>query len=330
MGASGKPNDLLLVMSEEYLTDTLGRSVRNTLEMPVPAMPQIEPSMNVQTVASKNFDGFLRYVRNILIVEIDRTRFTKNSLKYAYDTWASGQIVATLNTPNADSLRAFLQTNGTMMVNLFVRSELRNVAQDLCEGHSSEADAFARELFGMHFYVPQNIKSYKKGQNFLWMSNDLMRRRQDIMLYTLPYQGRIPTAEELLQARDSVLALYLPGGTPGSHARTAPYEILTREIQQEGRELPLVELRGMWEMTGGEMMGGPFAQMAYTDADKGLIYVAEGFVYYPNENKRDLFLPMQAALFTLHPAGAQKGQDNFSPNFIRTLRWTPYRNIAKQ
>ena len=78
--ASGKPNEVM------------------------PAMPQVEEQMDVTTVDPKDFDTFLRYVRNILIVDIDAGRYTQNSVKFAYDQWAHGQIVVTIQSPSPDSV----------------------------------------------------------------------------------------------------------------------------------------------------------------------------------------------------------------------------------
>ena len=81
--ASGKPNEVMLVMDRDYLADSVGTAVKAMLRSYVPAMPQIEEQMDVTTVDPKDFDTFLRYVRNILIVDIDAGRYTQNSVKFA-------------------------------------------------------------------------------------------------------------------------------------------------------------------------------------------------------------------------------------------------------
>lgn len=320
MGASGKPCDVLVVMEDEYITDGTIDDVRATLQVPVLSLPQLEPSMAVQTVATKDFDSFLQYVRNILMIEIDGKRFTKNTLKYGYDRWAAGQLVAVLNTPSVDSLRSFLDQNGRVLVNLFNRSELYNYATEYTKGYSEEADQFALKLFNHHLSVPMDITSYKEGKEFLWMSNNAMQRRRDIAVYRLPYRGQELTGQYVHSVRDSVLRENIPGASEGSYATTAPYELRTRRITIPGRTQPLIELRGLWEMTGGEMMGGPFVLHAFVDEAGKYIYFVEGFVYYPNENKRNLIQDLEASLFSFRPAE----QKEFDPSFIRSMQWSSY------
>lgn len=320
--ATGKPCEILLVMDADYLRSDAGQQVKDALQAPLIAMPQVEPSLDVQTVADKDFDSFLRFVRNILIVEIDPERFTSNGLKYTYDRWASGQIVATLRAPSIDSLAIFLEQQGSTINNLFFRSELYNIASTYTSGYSASADQYAMEIFNKHISIPADIKSYKKGEQFLWMSSNTMRRRKDLLLYTLPYYGQNLTGNYLRSCRDSVLAIHLPGGIEGSHSGTAPYGLQMRTISlPHGEEIK--ELRGLWEMKGGGAMGGPFVQHARIVPEENKIYIVEGFVYHPNELKRNLLLEMEAALFSFR-SGDEK---EWSPDFIRAVRWSPYQPV---
>ncbi len=318
MGASGKPYDVLLVIDKGYLSDGVADTVKRVLQRPVLAMPQEEASMKVQTVATQDFDGFLQFVRNILIVEINHERFTQASVKFAYDRWAGGQVVVMLNAPDVNSLNKFLEENGAALVNLFMRSELFNFATEHAKAYSAEADNRAMRLFNKHISIPQDIVSYKEGKDFLWMSNNAIRKRLDVTIYRLPYDGRKLTGEYLLAVRDSVMAENIPGGIEGSYATTAKYELYTRNISIADDKESILELRGLWEMTGGEMMGGPFVLHARIDEDRKYVYFVEGFVYHPNENKRDLMQNLESSLFTFRSAE----QKLFDPAPLRRMQWT--------
>ncbi len=48
-----------------------------------------------------------------------------------------------------------------------------------------------------------------------------------------------------------------------------------------------VEMRGMWELDG-DFMGGPFINYTVLDEQNQRIVTVDGFVYYPNKDKRTL------------------------------------------
>lgn len=77
------------------------------------------------------------------------------------------------------------------------------------------------------------------------------------------------------------------------------------------------ELRGLWEMTAPDIMAGPFVAHAFIQESEGMLYYVEGFVYHPNENKRDLIRMLQASLFSFRP----ESEESFDPEPIKRLRW---------
>ena len=306
--ASGKPNEVMLVMDRDYLADSVGTAVKEMLRSYVPAMPQVEEQMDVTTVDPKDFDTFLRYVRNILIVDIDAGRYTQNSVKFAYDQWAHGQIVVTIQSPSPDSVCSLIADRGRAVLNLFVRHELAVQASNLVKNFSRTADQLAVKHIGYHLNAPEDIVSYKVGENCLWLSNNTMRRRTDMLLYKVPYHGEALTVPYLVALRDSVLATNVPGPVEGSHAVTI-----------EGQPMR-TELRGLWELRGGGAMGGPFVQHAFVTPSGDELVVAEAFVYHPNEAKRDVMQQVEAALFSVRADTIEQ----WTADQVAQARWTAY------
>jgi len=317
--ASGTPNEVMLVMDRDYLQDSAGYAVKNMLRSYVPAMPQIEEQMDVRTVAREDFDSFLRYVRNILIVDIDGGRYTKSSVKYTYDQWAHGQIVVTINSPSADSIRHLMSDRGRAILNLFVRHELSLQAASLVKDFSHQADQLAVQNLGYHLNAPEDITSYKVGVNCLWLSNNATRRRTDMLLYKVPYHGEPLTRPYLVSLRDSVLKANVPGPLEGSHAVTAPHILMTRQIVLIGQPMR-TELRGLWELRGGGSMGGPFVEHAFVTPKGDELVVAEAFVYHPNEAKRNIMQQVEAALFSIRPDSVT----HWDAGQVAQARWTEY------
>lgn len=319
MQASGKPGEVMLVMDNQYIETHQAYTLLDVLEQPAPALPQEERLLQVTSrIPSTAFDGMMRQTRNILFVNIDSTRFSKSTLKYSYDEWAEGQIVVTLNTPHLDSLRNFAKTNEEILTNLFIRHELYRFAKGRAEAYSTYAEKLVDSVFKHKISLPADVRSSKVAQNFLWLSNAQMRGRHDLLVYTFPYKNsKDLSIDRLIDVRDSVLKANIQGEFEGTYPSTVETGFVYRKVILPNQE-PRAELRGLWQMQGGAMMGGPFVLQAYHNKKDNLIYVFDTFVYKPNEDKLHLIRNMEAALYSARPSELA----TFNPKSILTAAYT--------
>lgn len=317
--AIGKPGELMLVMDKAYFETPMALALYDLLEQDAPGLPQSEPSLRISRVPAASFQGSLQLVRNVFQLEIDQDRFTKTTLKYSYDDYAKGQLVVRLTSPSPDSVRTYIKERGEAIMNTILRHELFLFGEVVAKSYSQRAMEQVDSLFGYRFNVPEDIRSRKLGKDFLWMSNASMRSRHDILVYTYPYQGpKDLSLDALVKKRDSVLRANIEGEFEGSYPCTEQnYGLLYRRIQLPGQPLR-AELRGLWKMEGGAMMGGPFVSQAFHDEAQGRVVVFEGFVYRPNEDKLHLLRLMEAALYSFRPDSVK----TFSPKVILQAGYT--------
>lgn len=66
------------------------------------------------------------------------------------------------------------------------------------------------------------------------------------------------------------------------------------------------------------MMGGPFVSHAVVDKATGKVFVFEGFVYRPNEDKLHLIRMMESSLYSFRPSAVKA----FDPGIILKARYT--------
>lgn len=68
-------------------------------------------------------------------------------------------------------------------------------------------------------------------------------------------------------------------------------------------------------------MGGPFVLQAYHNEADGRVYVFEGFVYYPNEDKLRLIRNMEAALYSARPSTSAEfnAQDVLATKYTKSF-----------
>lgn len=298
VGATGRPGEVMLVMDNEYFNGSVGDQIVQLLEAPAPALPQDEPMLRLSHVETDAFESFLRLVRNVVIVKIDASQFTEARMKYSYNDWARGQMVVRLNAPSSEALARFLVKNGASFLNLILRHELYRYADLLKGSYSERASHLTDSLFNYKITVPRAIIHSKVGKDFLWMSNGQMRKRQDILVYSYPYQSvKDLELPRMIEVRDSVLKANIVGEFEGSYPITAKLPTEYRTVKFAGGPLRS-QMRGLWEMHGGAMMGGPFVSQSFYDKQSGKVLVVEGFVYNPNNDKLNLIRTMEASLYT--------------------------------
>lgn len=296
--ATGLPYEVAVVMKKTLWSDEVGEMVKEQLTSPVPALPQREASMRITYVPVESFDGLLKYVRNILIVDVDASKYTKVSLNISKDEWAKGQEVLRLSAPSSQELVTYLTLHDSDMVNHFSKIEKDRRVAILRNNYSQLAMEKAEKKFGIQLNAPEDMTYFKDTTDFLWVSNNANTGRVDLLVYSFPYTDKNTFTQDYLVAkRDSVLKENMPGSFPNSYMATEKRFYLSYEpITLDNRYCGV--LRGLWNMVG-DMMGGPFVSHAFLDEANQRVLVTEGFVYAPEMMKRNLIRKIEAALYTV-------------------------------
>ena len=105
--ASGRPYEVLVVMDSVEWKAPHGRALFDVLDTDVPMLPQSERSFRISQCEVKNFDRILNIFRNIIIVNIDKTQFTRTRMKFTRDKYAMEQVVLTINSPSKEEFQQF-------------------------------------------------------------------------------------------------------------------------------------------------------------------------------------------------------------------------------
>lgn len=301
--ATGFAYEAVVVMEKDYWDGPAGEAVNGQLEAPVAGLPQAEPSIKVSYSQPKDFNGLLKYVRNILIVDIDPDIYTKVSLSEEKDCWASGQLVLTLKAPSPELIADYTRQYPGRLTEIFVKEEMSRAVRQLEKTYSSTVMGVLKKNHRLALNVPEEIVYYKDTADFFWATNNASTGRMDVVVYTFPYTDpETFTAGYLVAMRDSMLKANLPGSFPGSYMATETkyLDVDYSPIELEGKYCGV--MRGLWKMVG-DMMGGPFVSHTRLDEKNQRVVVAEGFVYAPETDKRNYIRRIEAALFTLRLPG---------------------------
>ena len=296
--ASGLPYEMLVVMDDEQWERPLGRAVFNVLDTDVPGLPQSERSFRITRVEPSGMNSnMFRIMRNIIKVDIQKSRYTQPKLKFARDVYAHPQMVMTLQAPDEGSLTQFVEENAQVIIDFFTKAEMNREINNLREEHNLDVSRLAGEILGVDIWVPWEVNKYKKGKDFLWASTNTEKKDMSIVLYSYPYTDTNTfTLEYFLAKRDSVMKKNIPGGPEGSYMTTNHDYTYVEDATVQGKYAQVA--RGLWRVQG-DRMGGPFVSHSRVDEANGRVVVAEAFIYDQESLKRDLIRRMEAALYTL-------------------------------
>ena len=295
--ASGRPYEVLVVMDSIDWQAPHGRALFDVLDTDVPMLPQSERSFRISQTEVKNFNRVLNIFRNIIIVNIDRTQFTRTKMKFARDKYALDQVVLTINSPSKEEFREFCIEHRQDIVDFLTKMEMNRLIKELKKENSKVTKQLAKEIFNCEMNAPKELQSYKKGKDFLWTSNNTPAGLMSIVMYSFPYAGpQIFNKEYLTHKRDSVMKENIPGEKPNMYMTTDTLCTVVKPIVVHGQYA--MEMRGLWYMEN-DCMGGPYVSHHRVDTENNRVIVVEGFVYAPEKMKRGLIRRLEGSLYTL-------------------------------
>ena len=164
------------------------------------------------------------------------------------------------------------------------------------EKHNRTISAKVGSLFDCDIWMPNELNSFKTGEDFFWASTNL--NDMNFVMYSYPFRDNNTfTKEFFINKRDSVMKINIPGSMEGMYMETADSIFVdVKNIAVKGDYA--FEARGLWEMRN-DAMGGPFVSHVRVDRANARVIVVEAFVFKPDKLKRDLMRKLEACLYTL-------------------------------
>ena len=297
--SSGRPYEMMVVIDKALWERPAGRALFNVLDKDVPGLPQPERSFRISQIRPDNFNRGKRIFRNIIDVDIQPI-YTQPKLKYSRDSYASPQMIMTIQAPDEKSFEEFVTANGQVIIDFFTRAEMNRQIALLKKKHSEIVSTKVGSMFGCDVWVPTDMQRYKQGKDFLWASSDKSTSNTSVnfVIYSYPYTDKETfTKEYFIHKRDSFMKANIPGSREDQYMATDADFVDVKNIAV--KKDYAFEARGLWYMEN-DMMGGPFVSHARVDKPNGRVIVVEAFVYAPEKKKRDLMRQMEAALYTLN------------------------------
>lgn len=297
-GASNSaPYELLVVAKKDWLKSAGAQAVHDLVYAEMPCLPQRETWLRATVVEPYNFKGVFQTYANILVADVS-SRYKKADCLVSRDVYAKPQTLISLRAPSDAAMTLLCETYHDEILDLFNNAETQRAERRLRKRHSQMVTQQVRDQFQCLIYAPEQLNAYKKGENFLWTSNqDASEQHWNLCVYAYPYTDPSTfTLEYFLQKRDSFMRTNIQGEDKGSYMSTDRRVVQSRSLTVDGHYVQ--EVRGLWQMEHAAM-GGPFVSYAQVDTLNRRVLVTEGFVYAPDKQKHDFIRELEAALRTL-------------------------------
>ena len=300
VASKGLPSELLLVVDKAVWQSDVADTLQAITQGDVPGLMQHEDYFRVTRIFSPYYVQKYTTMHSQLFITLDEN-LQKPLLGVSYDVVARPQIQVTVSAPNLDELRRILSTRAAQIRQLISDAQLDMRQSALLKKHSPRVSADLEAVLGMTIKAPEQIRATKKGKDFLWAGTNLNEKDQNLVVYTYPWNGEDAlTPWYFAEKRDSVMRQNIPGSEPDQWMQTTREEgipVMTSVIREMDGHV-VQEVHGLWEMRNGAL-GGPFVSLCRIDTLGNRVIAAEGFVYSPSTDKRELVRELEASLRTL-------------------------------
>lgn len=298
--SKGLPSELLLVVDKDLWHTDLADTLDIITKGDVPGLMQHEDYFRTVRVYAEDYRRNYTTMHSKLYVRRN-TSLKSACIGVSRDVSAVPQIEVTVEGPDVEGLRALLSRSGGYLRDVIGDFQIGMRQNALRHRFSRKVRDDLHEVLGMTMYAPAGIVATKKGLDFLWGGSNLNERDLNVVVYAYPWDGGdVLNVEGFVRKRDSVMMANIPGGGPDQWMETvceAGKPVVTSRIRTvDGR--PVQEVRGLWQMRNAAL-GGPFVSIVRVDSAQGRVVAAEGFVYSPGTDKRDLVRQVEAAIRTL-------------------------------
>lgn len=296
---SGSPGEVLIVMSENDWNGAPGETCRELFSKPYEMLPQYEPVFDVVHVTFESFKDFFRLHRNILIAEIN-PETSEAGMLLQKDQPVTSQLVITIQAGSDSAFTEILAENGEEIITLFDELERQRITMTNKQHTDHALVNSVQEKYNVKMTLPSGYSVGLDTTEFTWLVKEHNSIIQGILLYEYPHDFQEDiTLQKLIEKRDEMLKLYVPGSVSGSYMTTEKEFQPSLKTYSLRGEISVIEIRGLWRIEKGISMGGPFISISIPDEQKERIITAEGFVYAAGFRKRNYMRELEAIVLSI-------------------------------
>jgi hypothetical protein len=290
--STGKAGEMILAIDTGYWSKAAMKEIYAVIQQPQPAINQIEPMFDV--IRCSNADYKASFMRHRNIVQFDyNPDYAGNTFEIQRDPVTKPQIHVKIRGNNQDSCLALFLAHQDEIVQAMYDNDIARLQNAHRKLNNPVIEKKIKEKFGVSMTVPEGYFVGREEDDFLWLCFRTPKNDRFVMIYTSPRYEL--TTENIVAERDRITKAYIQGAVAGAYPLVANIEGFPLRQNLQLRYHSGVELRGLWE-TVRDKMGGPFYSFTQIAPDSVSCITIDGFVYAPQEEKRDYLREVEAVV----------------------------------
>ena len=295
----GSSEILFVTQNDDQWDGRMGQAVRDFFEVNQYGLPQPEQNFKVAHININALNDMFKKHRNLIIAEI--VPDLPNPVIESQVDWMSApQYAIKIKAKDTDTWIKVFDSQRDDIKTKFDINERARFMDFFRPTANASVMTTLKERFGFTMTVPEGYYVAVDKDSFMWLRREETDKSFGFVIFSLPYTSTDGFNEEnIINATDSVTKKYVPGPADGSYMKLDKQFI--KPAFNTITDFPTgyaVEMRGLWQ-TEGEYMAGPYVSYTFTNPEATRIITVEGYVYYPNKDKRDLLRQVESIIWSL-------------------------------
>lgn len=317
---TGKINEILVVANENVWKGPVGDSIRAYFQQEQDGLPQAEPIFDLLNLPEVHFNKNMKGHRNVLQVVISSS-VDSASMQYIDSPWARTQKYIKITAPGVQAFNEFFDAEKARIMGIFVKAEKDRLVSIYRRTADTKIFDLFKNKYHILLYCPTGYYVNKDTAGFVWISSETQKDSRGICFFTEEYRNENQFNPVVIMTRvNEELEKYIPGPLDGTvrkiDSKSPEYvpggknEKVIRSYMQIDMEIPYsmaqykynghyaVFIRGLWTVTSDFMAGPCVVNTVLDEVNNRIIYMM-GYVYNPNEEKRNMVTQVEAILNTM-------------------------------
>lgn len=291
----GSSGEVVVVIDKVKWDGEAGKKLREILEAPIPELPQAEPVFDLVNVSPGGFGDLYITHRNVVIVETGPGK--KAIVTYNLNVYAKSQLVITIEGETDDDIIELLKTQGQKIIDKINITERDRLISYYKGSLNSVNFTTLLNTHKLILWVPSNYALDVNEKGFVWLSYETPLTTQSILVHYFDYNGENYFNEDSIRTiLNNMTRTKVKGPVDGSWM-TIEERLPVNYSTFRFRDRNYAMLKGLWTLENG-FMGGPFVTLVTKDEVNNRFVMLDGFVYAPNDDKRELLRQVESILFT--------------------------------
>lgn len=298
--STGTMAEVLVIMQKTVWNSDVGTYVKNFLQQDFKGLNASEPIFIPRYIEPQQFDGIYLTFRKILRVTIADT-VKKNRILFIIDPHAHPQLLVDVYATDDSSALLALKQFESKIIADFKETEITRLKEVFRDNMNVKIKKHLSDHFGFYMVMQESFYIAKTDQNFAWLRFEPRDYSIGILVYTRKFKDSTQLRpDSIIAYRNLITKKYIPGQLEGSYM-SAEDQFSPEVDTINFNYIRAIEIRHLWK-TVNDYMGGPFLSYTFLDSLKSNIINIEGYAYYPNHDKKELMLHIEAILKSFSPA----------------------------